>query len=167
MKSSKDYVTRKVTVDRRLKLKEMIQLGAYQYIQSDINDIDFTIDGEGLSEVDVALFPNHHCRLTQSVKIGLAVDGFRPTVSEELLALGAQYPSIGLDTEVVAIDPRWMVLDQESILYDEESYIEHVLVIGPYLGGRSLTLRPYRKCWAETILFAGVRLFFTEKRRGA
>ena len=139
--------TFKVVVDYGQSLAEMISAGKYGWVNSDIIQKHFPVEGSDQKEVELVLF--HFGRVMTSEQVIAEMDeaGYRPAPIEDLLSLGASYPELQKDFPVAALGSVW------------QSPVGHRYV--PYLPWcgvrRDLNLYWFGPDWPESYRFAAVR----------
>ncbi len=135
-----------ITVDYSMTLKQMIEAGRYDWVNSDITSKIFPVKGKGIVNLDTQLV---HFRRDMSSEPGIAeMDkmGLRPATHAELLAFGAKYPEFQRQFPIVALGSSDEVLGDRSVLY---------LCSGGR--GRSLNLSWFGGDWGGSFRFLAVR----------
>lgn len=136
-----------VTVDYRLSLDEMIQEGAYKFVNSHITEEHFPVEGEGVKEITIELVQFGGPLTPKQAIKGLFRRGLRPVTLPVLLALGREYPNLQQGFPIAALD-FWYSRDYRNFL--------PLLWIGAL--GRSLNLvSPEEVGRYPAIRFAAVR----------
>ncbi len=104
-----------VTVDYSQTLEEMIAAGHYDWKNSDINQDNFPVRGEGKKEVEVTLV--HFNRLVESDEAirEMEAKGYRPATIEELLALGKEQPDLQRSFPIIALVYFGYVNDERRV----------------------------------------------------
>ena len=137
----------RVLVDYCRSLEDMIAIGKYDHVNSDINAKHFPIAKHGRE--DVAIEPVHFNRGISSDNALRELDkmGFRPATLPELLAFGEKYPDVQRRFPIVALGSVWRSLDGGRCV--------------PYLWGvshgRGLDLGWFEGGWDAGYRFAAVR----------
>lgn len=91
------------TVDYGLSLAAMIQLGKYDWMNSDITAERFPIKGEGQKNVQFELVHFNRGISSEDAAAEMKKRGLRPARIEELLSFGAKYPELQLQFPIVAL----------------------------------------------------------------
>ena len=112
----------KVVVDFRQSLTEMIKSGNYDWIDDDINDENFTLQGVGQHEVDLVLVHLQRNATIKEVREHLNAQGLTPARIEHLLAFGAKYPEIQKEFRIVAINSVWIHEFGQSLHFVYHNY---------------------------------------------
>jgi hypothetical protein len=100
--------TYKVVVDYGKTLTEMIKLGKYAWVNDDISDKHFPIQGAGTQEAELVLVHLNREATTKEVLEHLNALGLEPAKVEHLLAFGAAYPEIQKEFPIVALGSIWV-----------------------------------------------------------
>jgi hypothetical protein len=136
-----------VLVDCTKSLVEMIQAGSYGYVDSNINDKNFKVEGQGQQEVEVVLFHFKRAISTDDALQEMEKAGYRPARIEELLALGAAYPELQRQFPIVALGSLWQ----------DPRGDRRVAYLNQDGAGRSLDLPWFESDWRECYRFVAVR----------
>lgn len=141
-----NHPTYPVTISFDLSLAEMIKVGKYNSVNSDITEKHFPVNGKGTNEVVTELL--HFNRYTESEDVFRELDrsGLRPATIEELLAFGAKYPEIQRQFPIVALGSIWRRLDARF-----------VPCLWGFSGDRGLNLFWFGSRWYATCRFLAVR----------
>lgn len=104
-----------ITINYGLSLAEMIKVGKYDSVNSDITEKHFPVNGKGTNEVVTELV--HFNRFIESDEVIQELDkrGFRPATIEELLAFGTKYPEMQKQFSIVALGSFWQHLGRRHI----------------------------------------------------
>jgi len=137
----------KVVVDYTKTLKQMIHAGNYDWVNPDINEMNFKVEGQGKQEKEIVLF--HFGRYISSgdAIAEMAKAGYCPAQIQELLALGAANPELQKQFPIVALGSAWQNPDgNRGVTYLFWSVRE-----------RDLDLSWFEFDWDEDYRFAAVR----------
>ncbi len=104
--------TYKVTVDYGQTFEAMVAAGNYDDVFPSVSSDRFPITGEGKVERELLLArvpddPKYSPRSASEVIAELDRHGLRPAKIEDLLALGARYPGLQREFQIVVIGSRW------------------------------------------------------------
>lgn len=137
----------KVCVDYSWTLIQMVAVGKYDWVNSNITQDRFPVQGSGRQEVEVVLF--HFNRVISSDDVIAELDkvGYRPANPAELLALGASQPELQRNFPIVALGSSWREADGAR----------NVLYLCRSVAGRVLRLFYFGDGWFEDCRFAAVR----------
>lgn len=105
----------RVTVDYAKSLKAMIEVGHYDYVDSDITEKHFPVVGSGAVEMDIELIRFNDMISTTEGFRDLYRRGYRGAKTEELLALGASQPDLQRKIRIIAPDARRGKLNGEVV----------------------------------------------------
>lgn len=139
--------TFKVCVDYTCNLGQMIADGNYDWVDSDITQEYFPVQGQGKQEREIVLF--HFNRVVNSDEAikEMAQADCSPAAIEELLALGKAHPDLQRQFSIIALKSVWRNPDGYRYV--------------PYLGRsgteRNLYLTYCDYDWDEDCRFAAVR----------
>ena len=97
----------KVVVDYTKTLKEMVLVGKYDWVNENITQDHFPIQGSGKQEVQVALFHFGKIMASDQIIAEMEKQGYRSTRIEELLALGASQLELQRQFPIVALGSVW------------------------------------------------------------
>lgn len=97
----------KVVVDYTKTLAEMISVGNYDWVNSDITNDHFPVKGEGKQEQELVLFHFNRAISSDDAMKKMEEDGYKPAVIEELLALGESQPELQRQFPIVALGSVW------------------------------------------------------------
>jgi len=97
----------KILVDFRKTLQEAIQAGKYDWVNSDITQDHFPVQGGVQKEVEAVLFHFNRIVTSDQAISEMEKQGFRPATIEELLALGASYPELQKQFPILALGSVW------------------------------------------------------------
>jgi len=100
--------TFKVVVNYGKTLAEMIQFGKYGWVNDDITDKHFPIQGAGTQEAELVLVHLNRDATTKEVLAHLDSNGLKAAGIEHLLAFGATYPEIQKEFPVIALGSAWV-----------------------------------------------------------
>jgi hypothetical protein len=92
-----------VVVYYGLSLSEMIKLGNYGQVNSEITDLHFPIQGSGNQEFTLELVHLNRYAKIEEVREQLASQGLEAAWIELLLAFGAEHPNVWQNFRVVAL----------------------------------------------------------------
>ncbi|MBN1325965.1 hypothetical protein JW977_03215 [Candidatus Falkowbacteria bacterium] len=98
----------KVVVDYGKTLTEMIRAGKYDYVNDDISDKHFPIQGSGQHEAELVLVHLNKDATTKEVMANLDGMGLKPAKIEHQLALGASRPELQKEFPIVALGSVWV-----------------------------------------------------------
>jgi len=101
----------KVVVGYTRTLKQMIHAGNYDWVNPDINEMNFKVEGQGKQEKEVVLFHFGRSISSEDAISEMSKAGYRPAKIEELLALGAAYPELQKEFPIVALGSAWQSPD--------------------------------------------------------
>jgi hypothetical protein len=135
-----------VTVDYRQSLKAMIQVGRYDWVNSDITEKHFPIT-PGPKDVSIELVHFDRVMSSDDVLAELDCRGLRPATLAELLAFGAKYPEKQREFPVVALASVWRC----------SGGFRRVPFLWSDAGERSLGLGWLAFWWSALCRFAAVR----------
>lgn len=96
-----------VTVDYSLTLEQMIAVGHFGWVNSDITSEHFPIVGIGKVELEGQLVHYERNMSSEAVLADLDQKGLRSTTLPELLAFGAKYPEVQRQYPVIALGSFW------------------------------------------------------------
>jgi len=98
-----------VIVDYSKTLAEMIKAGKYDYINLDINAVNFpsTLTGKQEFKVELVRYRYAHRISSSEVLADFDRHGYRPATLPELLAFGEKYPDEQREVEIVALGSVW------------------------------------------------------------
>ena len=137
----------KVLVDYEQTLQQMIANGKYDYVNSDINQSNFPVSGNGKQEVVVELVHYGRDMETDDVLKDLESKGMRPAILPELLAFGATHTEKQREFPIVALGSVWRGRDGGR----------RVPCLGRCGSGRWLRLYWDDEGWGDGCRFAAVR----------
>lgn len=98
----------KVVVDYNLSLAEMISAGKYDWVNKNITQENFPIEGKGKVEKEITLFHFNKLMTSEQVIAEMEKAGYRPAKIEEFLALGAQYPKLQKKFHIIGLGSLWI-----------------------------------------------------------
>lgn len=90
-------------VDFSLSLQEMIALGKYGWVNSDITPSNFPLTGKGLDEVEYKIYHFDKEMKTKQVEDQMEKDGYKPGKIWHLLSFGAQNPEEQKKYPIIAL----------------------------------------------------------------
>jgi len=96
-----------VTIDYTQSLADMIRAGNYDWVNEDITQEHFPIQGERRQEVTVTLFHFNRSVSSGDAIAGIKQQGYRPGEIEHLLALGAAHPDLQKQFPIIALGSVW------------------------------------------------------------
>lgn len=133
-------------VNYTLSLIKMIEMGAYDWVGSDINEANFSKTGEGEVTVNAELI--HFNRFISSDDAVIEMDkiGFRPATTYELLAFGVKNPDVQREFPVVSLGSPGKV--------DGDLFVAY---LGRDGSERGLDLGWWNARWYANFHFLGVR----------
>lgn len=102
--------TYKVIVDSNISLAEMIDAGKYDRVYDDMTEKHFSVHSFGSQEIEIVLFDFNWWKSeidAGDVIRGFNEEGFRGAGIQELLAFGAQYPTLQLKFSILAPGSLW------------------------------------------------------------
>jgi len=126
----------RVTVDYTKTLVEMIKAGNYDWVDSDITDKNFPLQGQGQVELNIKLI--NYGKFMDSAEIIRDLDnrGLRPATLPELLAFGSKYPEKQREFPIVALGSLWRYWHgPRSVECLRGSGSKRILVLGTWGGG--------------------------------
>ena len=138
----------RVIVDYSRSLKEMIQAGNYDWVNSDINDDHFPIKGEGKVETDTTLFHHGKDASIETILAEMDKQGLRPATLPELLAFGEADPEEQRKYPIIALGSVWQrPRGRRLVAYLDEGDSERELLLSWYedVGGASCRFLAVRK----------------------
>ncbi len=141
------HQTFQVLVDYGKTLQEMIEEGKYDWVNDNITQENFPLQGKGKEDLQIELFHFGRAVTSKEAIEEMEKAGFRPATLPELLALGAKHPDLQKDFLIVALGSRWRSPSGDlgvSVLYW-------------YGLRRGLSLPWFESDWLEDCRFAGVR----------
>ena len=140
----------KVVVASAKSLAEMIQVGNYDHVNSDITSEHFPVQGKEKVKCEIELICYGRCMQSDDVVRDLESRGMRPATLFELLAFGAQYPEQQREFPVVALGSVWQDrYGDRWVAYldgDESDEFGRYLCLGRWVEG-----------WLCEDLFAAIR----------
>jgi hypothetical protein len=135
-----------VQVDYSQSLKQMMDAGGYDEMNSDINPRNFRLGGAGSREVELTLVQFSRAMAPLELVMLMEGRGYRPATIEELLALGNAQRDLQRSIPLVALG--------SGKALDGRRYV-------PCLGGsasiRNLTLVVIYRRWSNCYRFSFVR----------
>lgn len=136
-----------IIVDYSQSLADMIKVGKYDGVNSDITAEHFPINQKEKVELDAELV--HYGRNMESDAVIADLDskGMRPATLPELLAFGAKYPDKQREFPIIALGSVWLYRD-------DYRYVAYLDRIG---SGRRLRLAWYDDVWGVHCRFLAVR----------
>ena len=139
--------TFKVLVDYVKSLREMIQVGKYDWVNDDITSDHLPITGSGQEEKEITFFHFNRRISSDGTIAEMEKAGYRPALVEELLALGAAEKELQKQFPINALGSVW----QSPRGYRRVPYL---VWAG---GGRILSLAWFGGAWDGRWRFAAVR----------
>lgn len=127
-------------VDYNQTLTEMINVGKYDWVNSNITQEHFPIEGEAAQEVDLVLVHLNRWARTSEVEAEIKKQGLRPADLAELLAFGAKYPDVQKQFPIAALGSVWVSPSGNRYV----PYLD-----GSWNGERGLDLRWYEDHWDD------------------
>ncbi|MDD5340844.1 MAG: hypothetical protein PHC97_00170 [Patescibacteria group bacterium] len=100
--------TYRVVVDYGKTLTEMIKLGKYAWVNDDISDKHFPVQGVGQQEAELVLVHLNKDATTKEALAHLDGLGLKPASIEHLLAFGAANPDVQREFPIVALGSVWV-----------------------------------------------------------
>lgn len=136
-------------IDYGLSLALMIQLGKYDWINSDIDDKRFSITGEGKWEVEYEIIHLDPSISSQDAVAEIKKRGLEPAKIEELLAFGAKYSELQRKFPIVALGSVAEIEGNRSVACLGND-AERILNVSDWVGGwnahcRFLTVKSRRR----------------------
>ena len=119
-----------VFVDCTLPLEEMIVLGKYDWVNSDVNKKNFPIDEKVKANVPMRVF--HFDKNMSSAAVAEAMDkeGWKPAKIWHLLFFGAKYPELQKKFPIVALGSVWhgcvAYLGWDSFICERSLYLSRI-----------------------------------------
>jgi len=101
----------KVVVDYAKSLEEMIEVGKYDNVNSDITSDHFPVTGTGQKEKEITLFHFNRSIFSNDAIAEMEKAGYHPALVEELLSLGAAYKELQKQFPIVALGSVWRYPD--------------------------------------------------------
>lgn len=139
--------TFKVLVDYSKSLAEMVSAGKYDWVNLDITNSHFPIQGSGQQEKEVVLFHFNKVVSSEEAIVEMEKQGFCPAKIEDLLALGANQPELQKQFSIAALGSSWR----------RSGGALSVPLLGWCVVGRSLGLGWFVRDWDGRWRFAAVR----------
>ncbi|OGY81471.1 MAG: hypothetical protein A3F54_02470 [Candidatus Kerfeldbacteria bacterium RIFCSPHIGHO2_12_FULL_48_17] len=97
----------RLSIDYGKNLKKMIAEGNYDWVNDNITQKNFPIQGEGQQEVEAVIVPFSKAMSSEGVLGEFQKMNLDPPNLEALLALGAAEPELQREFPVVALNPVW------------------------------------------------------------
>lgn len=135
-----------ITIDYSLSLIQMIKLGHYDWVDSDITEKKFPFEGSGKKEAEIVLVHLNKVASTDEVFRELDRRNLRPAKIEELLAFAAKFPEEQRKYPVVALGAVWQ----------DSSGSHYCLYLYESASERSLHLRWLPGDWVDYARFASL-----------
>jgi len=111
-----------VVVDYSRSLVQMIKAGNYNWVNSNITEKNFPIQGEGRQKTEVALFHFNKNMTSEQVIAEMDKQGYCPARIEELLAFGESQPDLQRQFSIIALGSIWRFRDggrYVPVLYED------------------------------------------------
>ena len=138
----------KIALNYCMSMKDMVSAGAYDVVNSDINDKNFQIEKHGHEEVETKLI--HFDRNISSENAIKELDKMEPSLRPanlvEMLAFGAKYPDEQRKFPIVALGSVWRSMLGRDVAY-----------LWSDSGFRKLSLRWFGHGWNANYRFLAVR----------
>lgn len=96
-----------VSVDYSLSVKQVVKLGKYDWVNSDINDKNYKTGKKGKAEVAVELIHFNRPISSEDALKKIDQNGYRPAELHELLTLGEKHPNLQREFFIVALGSVW------------------------------------------------------------
>ena len=150
MKNGTVYSVKSVKVDYNQSLREMIEAGKYDWVNNNIIQENFPVQGEGVQKVELVLIHLNGRMKTKQVLEEFEKQNLRLSRLPELLAFGAKYPNIQKQFRIIALGSVWV----------NSSGDYRVPYLGGFQGGngRSLRLGWGRNGWGNIWRFLAARV---------
>lgn len=139
-------IINKIKVDYNQNLESMIVDGQYDWKDSGITADRFSINGDGLVEVETILFHFDHSIYSEEAKLLIEEAGWKVAKIEHVLAYGAAYPDEQKKYPILALGSVGEVLGSR-----------YVLVLGWDGSERGLRLSYCVGAWNDHCRFLAVR----------
>lgn len=138
-----------VIVNCSKSLDEMIKAGNYDWVNWDISEKHFPVQGQGQTELNIELI--HYGKHMESDDVVRDLEGYglRPATLSELLAFGAAYPNKQREFPIVALGSVWRSWSGSGL--------RCVLCLRGGGSGRELGLYVWGSGWRGGCRFAAVR----------
>jgi len=136
-----------VVVDYSKSLTEMISAGNYDWVNSDISEKNFPVNGKGQIESNIELIHYGKSMSSEDVIQDMETKGLRPATLSELLAFGKSYPDKQREFPIVALGSVWRNLFGTRF----------VAFLSSFDSKRLLHLCIWGGGWVESCRFAAVR----------
>ena len=98
-----------VRINYKLTLSQMIALGNYKIVDSDILAENFPLINSGQTDVDLAVFLFDRRISTAEITIQMGLENCDPAKIEHLLAYGAKYPEMQKQFPISALCSVWRI----------------------------------------------------------
>jgi hypothetical protein len=103
---------------QRAALKELIQLGHHDWVNSDITSEHFPLDDSQFGKFDLVLVHLNRVASTEEVLAHLDANDLAPAKIGHLLAFGAKYPNVQREFPIIARGSSWVLrLDYRLVPY--------------------------------------------------
>lgn len=96
-----------IVVNHAESLAQMITVGNYDWVNSNISEKNFPVKGKGQVELNVELVHYGKSMNSGNIVQDMASRGLRPAILPELLAFGAAYPDKQREFPIVAFGSVW------------------------------------------------------------
>lgn len=96
-----------VTVNYDLSFKGMVRAGGYDWVNSDITQKNFPIEGDGTLEVTIELVHFDRYMTADEALFELDKRGLRAATLPELLAFGETHPDVQREFPIIALGSVW------------------------------------------------------------
>ena len=136
-----------VIVDHNQMVEQLILAGKYDWASSQITSRNFPSKQGGKAQIDIFLVFFLLAIESKKAIWEMVEQDLRPAILKELLALGAAYPDLQLESPIVALGSTWRYQDGGL-------YVPYLGRRGPY---RDLHLPRLEGDWPPGWRFAAVR----------
>lgn len=136
-----------IVVNHAESLAQMITVGNYDWVNSNISEKNFPVKGKGQVEFNVELVHYGKSMNSDNIVQDMASRGLRPATLLELLAFGAAYPDKQREFPIVAFGSVWLRWSGQ----------EHVACLGSDGSKRGLDLAVWDDGWSGNCRFLAVR----------
>jgi hypothetical protein len=136
-----------VIVDYSISLAQLVEAGAYDYVDGEITDEHFPVRGRGIFELDIELVHYRKDMESDDVIRDQNRRGLLTATLPELLAFGTTYPTKQLEFPIVALGSVW------KYRFD----YHYVAQLCGFRSERKLALSLWRVGWGSSCRFAAIR----------
>jgi len=106
-----------ITVDYGQNLAQMIEVGKYDWVNSDITAKNFPTKGKGKDNLETEIVHFGRSMSSEQVLADLDKMGLRPATLPELLAFGAKHPELQRQFPIVALGSVSLVHGNRGVAY--------------------------------------------------